>query len=194
MDRKAVFDGAIVEPLNSVLAQTLLSVDYWILDCDQADFSEEQPNASGVMAIRMRFETSELQVTWGFQKPLRADGVYYHVQLSLADEGHEEAAWIEKFVRVANVEASWREAQGRRLTHVEVLGFWESPQAVRFSFSDTVIVVAAGYSGDPLLVGDGDEILVFGGQEWPERCNTHEQPWERLWSASAVVLGEALAK
>lgn len=195
MSRKAMFDSVIAEPLNAVLGQTLLSLDYWILDCDKADFSEEEPNATGVMATRLHFEASELQVVWGFKELLRGNGIYYHVQLSLADEqGQEENTWVENFVQVTDVHAIWERALGRRLVGVEVLGFWDSPQAVRFSFSDIAVVVAVGYSGDPLLVGDGDELLVFGDQEWPDRSNTHDQPWERLWSASAIVPGKAFAK
>jgi len=194
INRKAVLDSAIAEPLDAALGQTLLSVDYWILDCDKADFSEEQPNTTGIMAIRLHFEALELQVTCGFKELLRADGVYYHIQLSVADEGQEEAAWVERFVQVADVHALWEEALGRRLVGVEALGFWENPQAVRFSFSDMAIIVATGYSGSSLLIGDGDEILVFSNQEWPDRSNTHDQAWERLWSASAVIPSQALVK
>ncbi len=194
MSRKTVFDSMIAEPLDAVLGQTLLSVDYWILDCDKAGFSAEQPNATGVMAVRLCFEETHLRVAPGREETLRADGIYHHIQLHLDGEcGDGGDVWTEKFAEAANIQAAlWQRAVGKRLTHVEALGFYDSPQAIRFSFSAAAIVVATGYSGNPLLVGDGDEILVFAGQEWPDRSNTHEQAWERLWSASATVSREVL--
>ena len=194
----AAFQRLISGPLQTVLGQSLLAVNYWLLDYDKADFSLEQPNETGVLTVCLHFERAAIEISPGWDNQLRSEGIYHHVQVvQAAKAGSLEAAHRENLSETADVHAaSWQEALGKRLTGVEIAGFQGTPQAVRLSFSVAEVVVATGYAGSDLLIGDGDELLIFSGQEWhnQNQNSVHKQAWERLWAASAAAYEEMLVK
>ena len=176
----------VIEPLESVLGQALFSVSYWLLNYGWDSILVEQPNELGLLFIRLHFENTALEVSWGFEKSLRGDDLAYHVQVLPADQAYRITAEnAGNYCEVADVNAlPWQEAIGRKLTGVEVIGLQRSPQALRLSFADTDVVIAIGYSGSDLLVGDGDDILVFSGQKWESQKSSYGLEWESLWRAS----------
>ena len=194
----AAFQRLVCGPLQMVLGQSLLTVNYWLLDYDKADFSLEQPNETGVLTVSLHFERATIEISPGWDKQLRSESIYHHIQVVHAGKtGGIEAAHRENLSETADVHAApWQEALGKRLTGVEIAGFQGTPQAIRLSFSGTEAVVATGYAGSGLLIGDGDELLVFSGQEWHDQNqnSVHKQAWERLWAASAAAYEEMLVK
>ena len=185
---EAVFENKVTGPLESVLGQSLLSVSYWVLGYDAGLFSVEQPNASGILVAGLHFEKSTLEVSWGWEKLLRGSDLSYHIQVLPAGQAHgAQAATDGNFCEIKGVDATlWKNAVGKRLTGVEVIGFQGSPQAVRFSFSGAEVVIAIGYAGDDLLVGDGDDLLLFSKQEWQHQRSSYGEEWEHLWANSAT--------
>lgn len=102
-------------------------------------------------------------------------------------------AWTENFRCIPALSAApWCEIVGEPLSDVEIIGFSDSPQAIRLLFPDTSLVMAVGYSGDDLLVGDGDDVFVFSAQEWQEQIRRGDHVWTRLWLASATSRTEVL--
>lgn len=196
MNEKATFKNRVAEPLEAVVGKALLAVNYWILDFEKADFLEEQPNASGISVVSLHFGVSNIELAPGWEKPLRANGIHHHIQAFHADgPGSVESVSAKHLCKVAAVQvAPWNEVAGKLLTRVEVVGLGGSPQAVCFSFSKTALVVATGYSGSSLEVGDGDELLVFSGQDWHHQIRNHKQLWERLWMSSSATHDELLVK
>ena len=184
-DLVAAFESRIAGPLESVLGERLLAVSYWILGYDADLFAVEQPNASGILLVGLRFESFTLEVSWGFEKSLRGD-LAYHVQVLPAGQTLSfEAVSAGNFCEIKDIDAApWDNAVGKRLTGAEVIGLQGSPQAVRFSFSGTDVVIAIGYAGDDLLVGDGDDVLVFSGREWKSQKSSYGLEWESLWITS----------
>ena len=178
----------VIEPLESVLGQTLFSVSYWLLNYGWGSIPVEQPNELGLLFVSLHFESTALEVSWGFEKSLRGDDLAYHIQVLPADLTYRITAEdAGNYCEAANVDAlPWQEAIGKKLTGVEVIGLQGSPQALRLSFASTDIVIAIGYSGSDLLVGDGDDILVFSGREWQSRKSSYGLEWESLWMASAA--------
>lgn len=171
MQDTAIFQSRLVEPFMSLLGEPLRDVEYWVLETDADDFHAEQPNIFGVQVIRLRFGTVSLAVTWGGEKSLRTEGIHYHIQaLGTEPEAVLGPDWTENFRCVPALSASpWQEVIGEPLSGVEIIGFSDSPQAVRLQFPHTSLAVVVGYPGDYLLLGDSDELLVFSGDEWQEQ-------------------------
>ena len=67
------------------------------------------------------------------------------------------------------------------LVGVEVYGTENSPQLISFLFPCSVLRLAVGYSGDVILLGDGDEILVFSDEQWKNQVNGLPENWALLW-------------
>jgi len=67
---------------------------------------------------------------------------------------------------------------------VEIIGFSDTPQAIRLLFPHTSLVVVVGYPGDYLVLGDGDQLLVFSDADWEQL--KHKDYWKRLWLASTT--------
>lgn len=191
-DLEAVFENKVTGPLESVLGQSLLSVSYWVLGYDAGWFSVEQPNASGILVAGLHFEKSTLEVSWGWEKLLRGSDLSYHIQVLPAGQTRGAQATTDgNLCEIKGVDAAfWKNAVGKRLTGAEVLGLQGSPQAVRFSFSGTEVVIAIGYAGDDLLVGDGDDLLLFSKQEWQRQKSSYGGEWEHLWTTSATRQNE----
>ena len=192
MDLEAAFESKIAGPLESVLGEPLLAVSYWILGYDQEGFSVEQPNASGILFAGLHFEKSTLEVSWGWEKLLRGSDLSYHIQVLPAGQTHgDEAVTDGNLCEIKDINAAlWRNAVGKRLTDAEVIGLQGSPQAVRFSFSGTEVVIAIGYAGDDLLVGDGDDLLIFSKREWEHQESSYGREWEHLWTTSVTRQSE----
>lgn len=188
MQNTAIFQSRLVEPFTSLLSEPLRDVEYWVLEVDADDFHAEQPNAFGVQVLRLRFGAASLAVTWGGERSLRSEGIYHHIQaLGAGMEDVLGPAWAENLRCIPALSAApWREVIGEALSGVEIIGFSDSPQAIRLLFPDTSLVVAVGYSGDDLLVGDGDEVFIFSAQEWREQIRQGHHDWTRLWLASAT--------
>ena len=183
----AAFQDLVVGALETVLGQTLRSVSYWILDSDQAEFSQEQPNNSGLLWVSLRFPQNAVAITFGWEKRLRGEDLAYHVQVTSTETPDAaEAGAVGNARELAEVStAPWGEAIGKRLNEVEVLGLQGSPQAVRLSFSGTDIVAAVGYAGKAdLIVGDGDEVLIFSEHGWHVQKSGYGLEWESLWSGT----------
>jgi len=194
MQNTAIFQSRLVEPFMPLLGEPLRDVEYWVLEADADHFHTEQPNAFGVQVLRLRFGAVSLAVTWGGEKSLRSEGIYYHIQaLEAATEDVLGPAWTENLRCLPALSAApWREVANEPLSGVEVIGFSDSPQAVRLLFPQTSLVVAVGYSGDDLLVGDGDDVFVFSAQEWQEQIRRGDHAWTRLWLASDASRAEVL--
>ncbi|MGI4790115.1 MAG: hypothetical protein ACRYFS_14835 [Janthinobacterium lividum] len=193
VDLEAAFESQIAGPLQSVLGKTLLAVTYQIIASDRNEFSVEQPNDTGVLIVILCFDQTMIEITPGWDKQLRSDGIYHHIQVVTTGKQGSKAAYnSDKLWEIAPIHASpWQQALGKRLIGVEVTGLQGTPQAIRLSFSDLDIVIAVGYAGsDPtlsdLVIGDGDEILIFSEQDWNSHANTHKQVWETLWMISAT--------
>jgi len=182
------FEKRISGPLEVVLGQSLLAVSYGILDYDRDKFSAEQPNNFGVLSVRLYFEKLTIELSWGFDQSLRGGDLYYHIQVITAAEPNRIGAMTNgHYFEFTNVcSAPWQEVIGTRLTAVEVLGIQGSPQAVHLSFGNAEVVVAVGYGGEEMLVGDGDDVLVFSEQEWQHKQSIHGGAWETLWTALAL--------
>ena len=182
-----VFRNLIVEPLESVLGETLLSVSYGILNYDKSVFPVEQPNKNGVLFASLHFGNTTLEISWGFDKSLRGGDLAYHVQVLPAGETYGAAMNDGSICEIAHVDAvPWRQIIGKKLTGVEVIGFQDSPQAVRLDFFGRDVVVAVGYGGSELWVGDGDDVLVFSGREWQSTKSVYGAEWQSLWQAQAA--------
>ena len=184
------FDILIAQPLTTAMGEPLLAVNYWVLNCDCPTFETDSSNASGIAKIDLEFRTTTLEVTWGWEKRLRSGGAAYHLQISAlkhqGDEGLVSQVWNSSgLCRVNGSQAeAWVGAVGTPLTGVEVYGLAATPQAVRFAFSKSGIVVATGYAGEELIIGDGDELLAFSDSEWQSRGGRNL--WSTLWTASSV--------
>ena len=187
-DLKAAFESKIAGPLESVLGEMLLAVSYSILGYDADLFTVEQPNASGILLVGLRFENFTLEISWGFERSLRGRDLAYHVQILPAGQTISVRAVTDShFCEIKDIDAApWENAVGKRLTGAEVVGLQGSPQAIQLSFSGTDVVIAIGYAGDDLLVGDGDDILVFSKWEWERQKSIHGLEWESIWTASAL--------
>lgn len=189
MISEPLFDTWIAEPLALVLGEPLLAVNYWVLECDCPTFEADAPNASGIAKIDLDFQTTTLEVTWGWEKRLRNGGTAYHLQVSPLNCRSKEAVngqvWnASGLCRITGTQAqTWAEAIGNPLTHIEVYGLGDSPQAIRFSFIKSDIVVATGYGGEDLMIGDGDDLLLFQDSEWQDRSG--REAWPTLWTATA---------
>lgn len=194
MQNTAIFQSRLVEPFTSLLGESLRDVEYWVLETDAGGFRAEQPNLFGVQVIRLRFGAVSLAVTWGGEKSLRSEGIYYHIQALEADtEDVLGSAWAENLRCIPALTAgTWQEVISEPLSGVEIIGFSDSPQAIRLLFPHTSLVVAVGYSGDDLLVGDGDELFVFSDAQWREQIKHEDRHWSRLWLASATSRAEVL--
>lgn len=190
----AIFQSRLVEPFAPLLGEPLRDVEYWVLEMDADDFRAEQPNLFGVQIVRLRFGAVSLAVTWGGEKSLRSEGIYHHIQaLEAATEDVLGPAWAENLRCIPALStAHWREVISEPLSGVEVIGFSDSPQAIRLLFPHTSLVVAVGYSGDDLLVGDGDDVFVFSAQEWQEQIRRGDHAWTRLWLSAATNRAEVL--
>lgn len=188
MQNTAIFQSRLVEPFTYLLGEPLRDVEYWVLEADADGFRAEQPNTFGVQVLRLRFGAVSLAVTWGREKSLRSEGIYHHIQaLGTELEDVLGPAWTENFRCIPALSAApWGEVIGEPLSGVEIIGFSDSPQAIRLLFPHISLVVAVGYSGDNLLVGDGDEVFVFSAQEWREQIKQGDHDWTRLGLFSAT--------
>lgn len=182
------FRNLIAEPLLSVLGETLLSVSYGILNYDKSTFPVEHPNKHGILFVRLHFGNTTREISWGFDKLLRGSDLAYHVQVLPAGKTYEAAAMSGGSIcEIAHVDAvPWRQTIGKKLTGVGVIGFQGSPQAIRLDFFGEDVVVAVGYGGSELLVGDGDDVLIFSGREWQSTESIYGAEWQSLWQAQAA--------
>lgn len=176
-------------PITSVIGDTLVDVVYWTLQADHEGFQVDQPSATGLAAIRLRFGSGGLEITWGWENSLLPNGAAYHINVTQAQRPELAGLWnTDTLSRVSATNAvPWHGVIGETLSSVAILGPGESPQAIRFAFASSAIVVAIGYSGDVLCLGDGDELLVFTEEEWAALTAEGPQPWHRLWSAAAPM-------
>ena len=156
---QTAFRNLITEPLESVLGRPLLSVSYWLLDYDQAEFSVEQPNEIGILFVSLQFGGGTLELSWGFDKSLRGNDLAYHIQVVPAGQAGSLARMdTGSLFEIAEVRASpWQEVIGKRLTGVEAVGLQGSPQAVRFSlflisFTTPIFMLALSLSRFQLVL------------------------------------------
>ena len=179
----AAIHALVLQPLEVALDKVLLSVGYWLMDFDKPAFNVETPNASGLCAISMVFGDDLLEILPGWDHRLRG-ATAYHIEtrfVSGSRANHELARSARLAEAPADRDTLWRNAIGHALTGVEVYGIGAFPHLIRFIFASTKITVAIGYSGDPPLIGDGDEILVFSDDDWLRVQRTLPDEWTKIW-------------
>lgn len=192
MTADPTFDRLIAGPLAAVVGETLLAVDYWVLACDEPTFQPANPNASGLMAVNLIFKMATVEVTWGWDKALRTGWQAYHVQATFHADHVRGDTWsvqdAQGLSRFAAPDARpWESVVGLPLIGVEVYGPLNGPQAIGLSSPQGGVVLAVGESGENPVVGDNDEMLVFGTPQWRE---LRPADWSTLWSTSAVARQE----
>jgi hypothetical protein len=184
------FQQWIVEPLQNVIGQPLLSVLYYVLHVDYAGFDVDAPNASGgCQGVRLIFADGELELDWDWQSIFRAASddfvsppIVYHLVARSASERQAtvrittEDDWSAVRVVHATEGLPWKDVSGEALLDATVWGILlpeerYSPQAVTLRFPSAQVVVALGMTAD-LSIGDGDEILVFTETEWTQQITT----------------------
>lgn len=177
----------LIEPLSAQIGQHLTAVSYEILVADEAGFQVEDPNASGgCQSVLLNIGSGTLEVTWGFDHALRdaAIGTTYHIQAIPYGQSSSPAANLTRVT--ASLAPQWKAFINCRLDGATVFGVGQSPQAIEFRFGVVAVVLAIGSTSlGTLVVGDGDEVLVFSGQEWLQQAShlVQVEGFARIWES-----------
>lgn len=188
MTHSAEFDDRITKPLQAVLGKRLISVFFWIVSSDKAIFDPEKPNSTGLVAVRLCFDGSSVDTVSAWQEALKGEGNSHHIQFS-----HKEA-WLDKGKKsIESICVSqnllWSKLVDQTLTDISVYGAASNPQAVVMQFGEPSVALTIGYAGDNLiedtgdemLIGDGDDVLVLSLTEWQHHvASKYRKDWESL--------------
>jgi len=162
--------------LQEAVGKPLLTVSYFVL---WNDFDAEHPNESGgCELVVLDFDGVEIEVDWGSEDALLIPGVTHHIQTRDYKRRRDPAReWSDDDISglngiVVSWKPVWRCFLGKPLEGFEVLGRSDgrafSPQAIRLQFPGGSMVIAIGrHDGDVVIVGDGDELLIFPAAQWP---------------------------
>lgn len=188
LTQQKTIESDVIGPLQMALGRPLLAVSYWLLSSDRELFSVGQLNALGVLFVSLHFDKFTLEISPGWEKSLRGSNLAYHIQAIPAGEpGSIKTLNATSLYEVKDAGTFlWQDALGTRLTCIEVIGLQDSPQAIRLVFPSAEVVIAIGYAGDELLVGDGDDLLIFSKREWQHQKSSYGGEWKSLWTTSAT--------
>ncbi len=184
MQPKTPFDLLLVEPLETVIGETLQHIYYTLFIPELSDFDVNMPNMNGVVLIRLVFDKHTLEVISSSERELRP-GNFFGIRASLVPIELR----AEHFCLVcADASVDWSPLLAHKLVEVEVIGIRNSPQSVRLTFACGSIVIAIGDSNDvrenyPEMVGDGPELLVLSDYQFQKSEKFLTDPWVTLWQS-----------
>ena len=161
IDYDSALNSLIKEPLSVGIGEELTGVKYVILALDQDTFQLNSPNSSGLCGIILQFGRVELHLYPGRDRRLRATGKYFNIEARVRDAS-DTATWDAELTTVMNAETSelWSHLISQTASSVDVVASDLTPQVIVIRFGFSEVSIATGYSGEPIIVGDGDEILI----------------------------------
>lgn len=170
-----------------------MDVHYWLLKHDLARFIPAKPNRTSILAISLTFDTAVLCIHWYFRSALRGHDNHYHIELSNRPIGTDGLFLPNEEDHVKTAVSSappWHAVMAQRLVGADVYGYLSSPQAVRLIFEAAAIMISTGSaesSEAQVLLGDGDDLLVFDDESWRGQglCLPAEG-WHRILSISTT--------
>ncbi len=184
MNINSFFQNLIINPLQTIMNSKLEYVRYLILKIDVQNFNIEKPNDNGMSAITLGLSDNILVIYIGWEKGL-LDANTYHIQTHLGSDIKVDDNLFdsERFTEISGSESGiWKGLINQKLIAVEVYGVKASPQILRLIFPENSVVIATGYSGDEILIGDGDDILILSTDEWQTIDKTLNTRWDLLWA------------
>lgn len=186
------FQQYLIRPLQAVEGSVLTDVHYWLLKYDLDTFIPDKPNQTGIEVISLTFDTALLCIHWNSRGVLRGHDNYHHIELSNRPVGTDDVFSPNcDHIREVLISAPpWHAVMAQPLVGAEIYGYVSSPQAIRLIFESAAIMISTGSAGPlerPLLLGDGDDLLVFDDASWRgHHLCLPEKGWHRLLSFSAT--------
>ena len=169
------FHRQVVAPLECVIGRQLIDVYYWVLSVDAPTFNIDAPNQSGsVRVVVLQFDDAVLEVDLGVERELTNSDAFENIHLIVRADAEvidRTAAEQLGFGGWTYVQAStglhWSKTLHKKLEHVSVFGDNLRPVAISFEFQQATIMIAVGDGQwSPTVIGDGDDLLLFSGDEW----------------------------
>lgn len=175
----------ILQSLIPLVGEQLVEVHYLVLKELAAEFDVDAPNAWGCQAVSLSFEKGEILVEWGrSSEPQEGNWrITFQLEMSAQIGTHQIP---DQLVSIkADQSHVWRGIVGYPVEAISVLGMEGSPQALKLSSANASAVIATGYANDSesqLIIGGGDDLLIFSGREWKRHFDIlmAVEPWSEL--------------
>jgi hypothetical protein len=145
--------------LQSLAGRCLTTVEYAVLTSDLPYFEVAAPNHCGVRSVILGFDTYKIQfrIYWGLP-------TWTYNTLGV-QTSCDVATELNTVVPASDV-PPWDMTIGQNVVSAAAHGFQDVTYAVSVSFRSTTVVIAMGGGGDKVLLGDGDDVLIFEQSEW----------------------------